>query len=83
TNAMAIAALDQQAADNYEAAYTACYPPTPTIDLTLSVTPLIPTLETPIVTTTEPPPTVEVTTEVPPTEAPTEVPTEVPTTQAP
>jgi tetratricopeptide (TPR) repeat protein len=82
SNAMAIAALDQQAADNYEAAYTACYPPTPTIDLTLSVTPIVPTLETPIATT-EPPPTVEVKTEVPPTEVPTEVPTEAPTAQTP
>jgi tetratricopeptide (TPR) repeat protein len=82
SNAMAIAALDQQAADNYEAAYTACYPPTPTIDLTLSVTPIVPTLETPIATA-EPPPTVEVTTEVPPTEVPTEVPTEAPTAQTP
>jgi tetratricopeptide (TPR) repeat protein len=84
-NAMALATLDQQAADNYEAAYAACYPPTPTIDLTLSVTPFIPTVETPVVTT-QPPPTVEVPTQAPPTEVPTEVPTELPTeapTQSP
>ena len=68
--AKAIAELDQTSAKNYNDAFTGCYPATPTIDLTLSVTPV-----TPAVTT-------EATTEVPPatTEpAPTETPTETPT----
>ena len=38
-NAQAIAALDGTAQENYEDAFTGCYPATPTIDLTLSVTP--------------------------------------------
>jgi tetratricopeptide (TPR) repeat protein len=79
-NAQAIAALDAQAQEGYERAFRECYPPTPTIDLTLSVTPQV-TVETPAVTT-EPPPTVSGTTEVPPTtEVPktTETPTETPT----
>ena len=83
-NAQAIAALDATAQEGYERAFRECYPPTPTIDLTLSVTPQV-TVETPAVTT-EPPPTVSATTEVPPstTEVPTtEVPTETPTTPAP
>jgi len=76
-NAQAIAALDATAQEGFERAFRECYPPTPTIDLTLSVTPQV-TVETPAVTT-EPPPTVEVTTEVPPTEVPTEPPTKPPT----
>jgi tetratricopeptide (TPR) repeat protein len=77
--AQAIAALDAQAQEGYERAFRECYPPTPTIDLTLSVTPQV-TVETPVVTTVSPP-TVAVTTEVVPTTAvPT---TEVPTTAAP
>jgi tetratricopeptide (TPR) repeat protein len=38
-NAQAIAALDNAANDNWYHAYSECYPATPTIDLTLSVTP--------------------------------------------
>jgi tetratricopeptide (TPR) repeat protein len=73
-SAQAIGALDAQAQEGYERAYIECYPPTPTIDLTLSVTPTIdPALLTPVVTTPAP------TTEVPPTDAPTEPPTEPPT----
>ena len=55
TNAQSIAALDQTAAENFDDAYAGCYPATPTIDLTLSVTAGV----TPVVTeaTTEPPPT--------------------------
>jgi tetratricopeptide (TPR) repeat protein len=72
TNAMAIAALDKQAAEAYEEAYLACYPPTPTIDPTLLVTPIV-TVETPIITPEVPP---TATTEVqPPTDVPTEAPT--------
>jgi len=37
-NAQTIAALDKVAAENFDDAYGACYPATPTIDLTLSVT---------------------------------------------
>jgi hypothetical protein len=37
-NAQAIAALDNAANDNWYHAYSECYPATPTIDLTLSVT---------------------------------------------
>jgi tetratricopeptide (TPR) repeat protein len=78
-NAQAIAALDATAQEGYNRAFHECFPPTPTIDLTLSVTPQV-TAETPAVTT-QPPPTVIGTTEVPPTTAvPT---TEVPTTEAP
>ena len=77
TNAMAIAALEKQSADSYEEAYAACYPPTPTLDPNLLITPIV-TLETPIVTTE---PVITATTEPPPaTEVPTEVPTETPTT---
>jgi len=83
-NAQAIAALDATAQEGYERAFVECFPPTPTIDLTLSVTAQV-TVETPAVTT-EPPPTVSGTTEVPPTtavpttEVPTETPTETPAT---
>jgi hypothetical protein len=63
--AQAISALDKQAQEGYNHAYVACYPPTPTIDLTLSAVPVA-TTEVPPVVTTEPPPTVEPTTEVPP-----------------
>jgi tetratricopeptide (TPR) repeat protein len=75
-NAQAIGALDAQAEEGFSRAFRECFPPTPTIDLTLSVTPAV-TVETPAVTT-EPPPTVEATTEVPPTEIPTETPTATP-----
>ena len=51
-NARAIAELDQAAAENYDDAYLGCYPATPTIDLTLSVTP-----GTPVVTDTPGAPT--------------------------
>jgi hypothetical protein len=37
-NAKAIAALDEDAAKNYDDAYQGCYPATPTVDLTQSVT---------------------------------------------
>jgi hypothetical protein len=72
-NAQRIAALDKQAQEGYDDAYGACYPATPTIDLTLIVTPIV-TTEVPPAVTTEVP-TVAATTEVPPTEVPTEVPT--------
>ncbi len=76
-NAQAIAALDAQAQEGYERAFRECYPPTPTIDLTLSVTPQV-TVETPAITT-EPPPTGPATTEAPTTEVPTQPPTDIPT----
>ena len=76
-NAQAIGGLDAQAQEGFERAFVECYPPTPTIDLTLSVTPTIdPALITPIATTPSGP---APTTEVPPAEAPTET----PTTEAP
>jgi tetratricopeptide (TPR) repeat protein len=78
-NAKAIAELDQDAARNYDDAYTGCYPATPSVDLTLSA---VPTTAVPAVTTeattaapppatTEPPPATE-----PPTAAPTQPPTQ-------
>lgn len=74
-DAEAISPLDQVAAANYEEAFAACFPATPTIDLTLSAT-----AGTPAVT--EPPKTEEPT--QPPTEVPTEPsPTEPPATTAP
>jgi tetratricopeptide (TPR) repeat protein len=75
-NAQAIGALDAQAQEGFERAYNECYPPTPTIDLTLSVTPTI----DPSLLTTVAPPTAGATTEVPPT---VEVPTETPTMPSP
>jgi tetratricopeptide (TPR) repeat protein len=78
--AQAIAALDNVATENYEDAFTGCYPATPTIDLTLSVTPGTPAV-TPDGTTAVPP--TEATTEPAPTETPAETPTETPTTPAP
>jgi tetratricopeptide (TPR) repeat protein len=71
-NAQAINALDQVAAANYEEAFAACFPATPTIDLTPSAT-----AGTPAVT--EPPKT-ESPTEPSPTEPPT---TEAPSSAAP
>src|SRR5215208_244756 len=65
TNAQRIAALDKQAQEGYDDAFGACYPATPTIDLTLSAVPAA-TTEVPAAVTTEPPPTVEATTELPP-----------------
>jgi len=50
-NAQAIAALDQQAQEGYDDALSACYPPTPTIDLTLSVVPIVTTEIAPAGTT--------------------------------
>jgi tetratricopeptide (TPR) repeat protein len=76
-NAQAIGALDKQAQEGYHDAFVACYPPTPTIDLTLSVVPVV-TTEVPPAVTTEPPPTVEATTAAPPTDVPTETPTATP-----
>ena len=77
TNAMAIAGLDSQAAEGYEAAYLECYPPTPTIDPNLLITPVV-TLETPIVTVEVPPtPTTEI---LLPTDVPTGAPTDPPAT---
>src|SRR5215213_47781 len=64
-NAQLINALDKQAQEGFDEAFAACYPPTPAIDLTLSVIPAATTEVAPAVTT-EPPPTVEATTEVPP-----------------
>lgn len=40
-HAETIAALDKVAADNFEDAYIGCFPATPTIDLTLTVTPTV------------------------------------------
>jgi tetratricopeptide (TPR) repeat protein len=80
-SAQAIGGLDAAAQEGYERAYLECYPPTPTIDLTLSVTPIVVTVD-PALTVTTPPPTAAATTEVPPpTEPPTEVPTEPPTAE--
>ena len=76
-NAQNIAALDKQAQEGYDDAFSACYPPTPTIDLTLSVVPAV-TTEVPPAVTTEAPPTVAATTEVPPPVA-----TDTPTTPSP
>lgn len=50
-NAQGIAALDNAAAENYDDAFLGCFPATPTIDLTLSVTPAV-TETTPAVTVT-------------------------------
>jgi len=75
-SAQTIAPLDKQAQEGYDDAYVACHPPTPTIDLTLVVTPIV-TTEVPPAVTTEAPPVVA-TTEVPPTDVPTEVPTATP-----
>jgi len=72
-NAQRIAALDKQAQEGYDDAFGACYPATPTIDLTLSAVPAA-TTEVPAAVTTEPPPTGEATTEVPPP-PPSETPT--------
>jgi hypothetical protein len=84
--AQALGALDAAAQEGYNRAFRECYPPTPTIDLTLSVTPQV-TVETPIITTTEVPPTAGATTAAPPTVEPTTaVPpatTEVPPTELP
>ena len=78
-SAQALGGLDATAQEGYERAYVECYPPTPTIDPTLLVTPIV-TVETPVVTV-EPPP---VTTEPPPP-ATTEPPaaTEPPATTEP
>ena len=76
-NAQAMGGLDAQAQEGFERAFIECYPPTPTIDLTLSVTPIITNTVDPALTTA-PPPTSGATTEVPP---PTEPPTEVPPTE--
>jgi tetratricopeptide (TPR) repeat protein len=73
-NAQAIGGLDATAQEGFERAYIECYPPTPTIELTLSVTPTIdPALITPVATTPA------ATTEIPTIE----IPTETPTTPAP
>ena len=74
-NAQAIGGLDAQAQEGFERAFLECFPPTPTIDLMLSVTPTIDPLAT-----TPAPPTGDPTTEVPATEAP---PTETPTPETP
>jgi len=75
-NAQTIAPLDKQAQEGYDDAHVACYPPTPTIDLTLAVTPIV-TTEVPPAVTTEAP-TVAATTAVPPTDVPIETPTVTP-----
>lgn len=72
-HAQEIAALDQQAQEGYDDALSACYPPTPTIDLTLSVVPVV-TTEVPPAVTTEPAPTVEATKEVSPPPPATDTP---------
>lgn len=61
-NAQAVTALDGTAQSNYNEAFTACFPPTPTLDL--STPTVTPTLEG-IPTTEVPPPTVDVPTETP------------------
>ena len=53
-NAQAIAQLDKDANDNWSHAYTECYPPTPTIDLTLSATVIVPVETTAVPPTTYP-----------------------------
>ncbi len=68
-NAQAINTLDQAAAQNYDDAYTGCYPATATIDPNLLITPTLGTPSEPPPATTEP--------------AKTEVPTETPTTPSP
>jgi tetratricopeptide (TPR) repeat protein len=78
-NAQALGALDAPAQEGFERAYNECFPPTPTIDLTLSVTPIIATID-PSLLTTAAPATTAATTEIPPT---VEVPTETPTTPSP
>lgn len=76
-NAQAIGGLDAQAQEGFERAFVECYPPTPTIELTLSITPTMdPALITPVATTppaptTEVPPPTEATTQPPPAETPT------------
>ena len=45
-NATAIAPLDKQAQENYDDAYTKCYPPTPTVTATVPATPITPTVGT-------------------------------------
>jgi hypothetical protein len=72
--AQKIAALDKQAQEGYDDALGACYPPTPAIEPTLSVVPVVTTEVVPVVTT-EPPPTVEATKEVPPPTATDTTPT--------
>lgn len=74
-NAQASGGLDAQAQEGFERAFLECYPPTPTIDLTLSVTPTI----DPAIVTPGPPTTGATTEAPPPTDVPTDVPTEVPT----
>src|ERR1051325_3194833 len=55
-NAQAIAALDAAAQEGYDRAYNECYPPTPTIDLTLSaIPPTTAATEPPTAAATEPP----------------------------
>ncbi|HUF00657.1 MAG TPA: hypothetical protein VMN99_15490 [Anaerolineales bacterium] len=83
-NAQALGALDAQAQEGYERAFSECFPAaTPTIDLTLSVTATVdPALTTAPAPTTEVAP-ITATTEPPPTDPPTETPTELPTTAGP
>ena len=67
-NAIAIAPLDKQAQEGYDDAFAACYPATPTIDLTLSVTS---TVGGPTVAVTDTPPAGAPTdTPAPPTDTP-------------
>lgn len=70
-NAQAMGALDATAQEGFERAYIECYPPTPTIDPALLITPTLGTPVTPA--TTEPAP-------VESTPTPTETPTETATT---
>jgi len=75
-NATAIAPLDKQAQEGYDDAFTGCYPATPTIDLTLSVTS---TVGGPTVAATDTPPAGAPTdTPAPPTDTPPP-PTDTPT----
>jgi tetratricopeptide (TPR) repeat protein len=75
--AQAVAALDETAASNYDDAYLGCYPPTSTVEITVTVTPGTPGV-TPAATTPAPP-TPATTEPPPPTDPPTEPPTEPPT----
>lgn len=65
-NAQKIAALDKVATENFEDAFIGCFPATPTIDLTLSVTAAVTPGVTADATTAVPP--VETTAAPPPTE---------------
>jgi len=66
-NAQTIASLDKIAQGNYNEAITLCFPATPTLDLTPSVTPTLGGIPTTEVPTNTPEPPTEVPTDTPPT----------------